>query len=61
VKNDGNPMEYMHYNIGNLLDSIEEDKKRQILEELIEKGIEKGFYHVTIENLDNLKFKKTEN
>ena len=64
VKNDGNPMEYLHYNIGNLLDSREEEKKRQIskiLEELIEKGIEKGFYHVTIENLDNLNFKKTEN
>ena len=28
VKNDGNPMEYLHYNIGNLLDSREEEKKK---------------------------------
>jgi IS605 OrfB family transposase len=64
VKNDGNPFKYKHYNIGNLLDSHNEEKKRiisNVLEEILQYGEENNFYKVTIENLDNLQFKKTYN
>jgi IS605 OrfB family transposase len=64
VKNDGNPLKYKHYNIAHLLDSRNEEKQRQlsiILDKIIEDAKSEGFYHITIENLDNLSFKKTGN
>jgi len=64
VKNDGNPLKYKHYNIAHLLDGRNYEKQRQlslIIENIIEDGKSEGFYHITIENLDNLDFKKTGN
>jgi IS605 OrfB family transposase len=64
VKNDGNPLRYKHYSIANLLDSRNEEKQRQIsliLDQIINEAKSEGFYHITIENLDNLNFKKTQN
>ncbi len=64
VKNDGNPLKYEHYNIAHLLDSRNEEKQRilsEILEKITNKAIEEKFYHITIENLDKLNFKKTYN
>ena len=64
VKNDGNPLKYKHYSIAHLLDSRNEEKQRQIsliLDQIIEEAKLEGFYHITIENLDNLEFKKTSN
>jgi len=54
VKNDGNPLKYKHYSIGNLLDKSNKDTQRElsvILDEIIEDAQAEGFYHITIENL----------
>ena len=64
VKNDGNPFKYKHYNIANILDSRNEEKQRilsNIIDEIISEAKAEGFYHITIENLDNLNFKKSDN
>jgi IS605 OrfB family transposase len=55
VKNDGNPLLYKHYPIGNLLDKKSENTNREIsliLDEIIQLGIDNGFYHITIEDLE---------
>ena len=54
VKKDGNPLKYIHYSIGNLLDKRSKDTQRElsnILEEIISDAEKENFYHFTIENL----------
>ncbi len=46
------------------MDARNENKQRvlsNILDEIIKEAKSEGFYHITIENLDNLSFKKTNN
>lgn len=53
-KNDGNPLFYEHYSIGNLLDKRSKDTKREIsiiLDEIIDLAIKNEMYTITIENL----------
>ena len=55
VKNDGNPLKYKHYSIGNLLDKRTEETQRilsNILDEIIDDASSEEFYHFTIENLN---------
>jgi len=54
VKNDGNPAEYKHYSIGNLLDKRSKDTQRHLsllIDKIIQEAFEAGFYHFTIEDL----------
>lgn len=64
VKKDGNPLKYTHYNLGGMLDARKDEKVRllsEILEKILDEGASLGFYHVTIENLDNMRFFDTGN
>ena len=63
VKNDGNREKKINYNIGEIIDSRNEEKQRrisEILEEIIKIGKELGYYHVSYENLsfNNTKYVK---
>jgi hypothetical protein len=55
VKNDGNPLFYRHYPIGNLLDKSNENTNLAIsliLDKIIQEGIHQNFTEITIENLN---------
>ena len=55
VKNDGNPLFYRHYPIGNLLDKSNKSTNlglSLILDKIIEEGERNNIFKITIENLD---------
>ena len=55
VKNDGNPLFYRHYPIGDLLDKSNENTNLAIsliLDKIIQEGIHQNFTEITIENLN---------
>jgi len=55
VKNDGNPLFYRHFSIGNLLDKSNESTNLElslILDKIIEEGFQQNFFKITIENLN---------
>jgi len=55
VKNDGNPLFYRHYPIGNLLDKSNESTNlaiSSILDSIIKEAVHQNFTEITIENLN---------